>query len=280
MSPYVQTRTPWRARATASSTSGPSVTHTGQPGPTMSRSAGGITARRPKRAMACSWLPHTCMTATWRPMASTVRRSASVSARARAGSRNFSSRVRSGPGMVMRGLRPGPPGRAHRVPPLPRWVPPRCAPSSRRSRRAACAAASEEGFRPSPARSRRASTPLAVLGSRLLLAGSDLAAHVRRHEIVGPGGAAEHLVEERQRLLHLLGRDSADGEADVVQDVVADLHRLVDDVEPELLADPEEVDRGREAIDRDHLSGNTQAHALAPVTRSPPRSPPSPDPGR
>ncbi len=92
MSPYVHTRTPWPASATASSTSGASVTHTGQPGPMMSRSAGGSTARRPKRAMACSWLPHTCMTEMGAADGVDVRaRSASASARARAGSRNFSS---------------------------------------------------------------------------------------------------------------------------------------------------------------------------------------------
>src|SRR5512142_3037487 len=107
----------------------------------MSRSAGGSTARRPKRAMACSWLPHTCMIVTGRPMASTLRRSASASARARTGSRNFSSLAESAAAIAL------------------------------------------------------------VLG----LPGRDLAAHVRGHEVVGTGRAAQHLVEQGQRLLRLLG---------------------------------------------------------------------------
>ena len=92
MSPYVQTRAPIAASATASSTSGVSVTQTGQPGPMMTERSRGKLARRPNRAMACSWLPHTCMTLMGeRPMAFTSRSSACASARARAGSRNLSS---------------------------------------------------------------------------------------------------------------------------------------------------------------------------------------------
>ena len=57
-------RTPWRASATPSSTSGMSVMHTGQPGPMMTLSARGKAARSPNRAIACSWLPQTCITET------------------------------------------------------------------------------------------------------------------------------------------------------------------------------------------------------------------------
>src|ERR1041384_1163655 len=79
-------RTPWRASAIASSISGRSVMQTGQPGPMITLSAGGKAARRPNFAIACSWLPHTCMTETSRPSAAGA--SAAASAFARAGSRN------------------------------------------------------------------------------------------------------------------------------------------------------------------------------------------------
>src|SRR5688500_2109106 len=85
-------RTPWPASATPSSTSGTSVMHTGQPGPMMTFNARGSVARRPNRAMACSWLPQTCITDTGsRPISPTTPPSAIDSARARPGSRNFSS---------------------------------------------------------------------------------------------------------------------------------------------------------------------------------------------
>src|SRR3954469_8132343 len=65
---------------------------TGQPGPMTTLSSAGNAARSPKRAIACSWLPQTCMTETGaRPISRTVRASAAESAAARAGSRNFSS---------------------------------------------------------------------------------------------------------------------------------------------------------------------------------------------
>src|SRR4029079_6561899 len=66
--------------------------HTGQPGPITTSRSSGKALRRPKRAMACSWLPQTCITETGeRPISRTVRASADDSAAARAGSRNFSS---------------------------------------------------------------------------------------------------------------------------------------------------------------------------------------------
>src|SRR5688572_1400025 len=85
-------RTPCRASATPSSTSGTSVMQTGQPGPMMTFNDRGSAARRPKRAMACSWLPQTCITDTGsRPISPTIPPSVIDNARARAGSRNFSS---------------------------------------------------------------------------------------------------------------------------------------------------------------------------------------------
>src|SRR5438132_254862 len=86
-------RTPWRASATPSSTSGTSVMQTGQPGPMITFRLFGNTARSPNRAMACSWLPQTCITLTVLPTSSTARCSALVSRRARCGSRNFSSAI-------------------------------------------------------------------------------------------------------------------------------------------------------------------------------------------
>src|SRR5512140_584794 len=97
-------RTPCSARATPSSTSGTSVMQTGQPGPMMTFRFLGQTERRPKRAIACSWLPQTCMTLATRPMSSVARCSARVSARARAGSRNFISASWGSLSRRMRGL--------------------------------------------------------------------------------------------------------------------------------------------------------------------------------
>src|SRR5512138_761893 len=65
---------------------------TGQPGPMITSSSRGNVARKPKRAIACSWLPHTCMIDTGaRPIAAVACFNAATSAAARSGSRNFSS---------------------------------------------------------------------------------------------------------------------------------------------------------------------------------------------
>src|SRR5512142_57114 len=89
-------RRPSCASTMASSTSGTSVTHTGQPGPMITFRSRGNTLRRPNLAIACSWLPHTCITETGaRPISATTRSSAPASARAFAGSRNRSSRAPS-----------------------------------------------------------------------------------------------------------------------------------------------------------------------------------------
>src|SRR5581483_1276203 len=145
-------RTPCRARATPSSTSGTSVMQTGHPGPMITFRLLGKTARSPNRAIACSWLPQTCITLTGLPVSSTARCSARVSRRARCGSRNFSSAV---PGSF--------PGR---------------------------------------------------------IGGLDLVSHVGRHQILG-FGLAQDGVEERQRLADLVLGNAMDGEADVVEHVIA-----------------------------------------------------------
>src|ERR1051326_2542526 len=89
-------RRPSCASTIASSTSGTSVTHTGHPGPMITLRLRGRMARRPNLAIACSWLPHTCMTETGaRPISATTRSSAPASALALAGSRNRSSRAPS-----------------------------------------------------------------------------------------------------------------------------------------------------------------------------------------
>src|ERR1041384_1289394 len=83
------------ASTTASSTSGRSVTQTGQPGPMITSSVSGKSERSPNLAMDCSWLPQTCITE--RGSASGGQRCSSTEARARAfsGSRNLSSRAPS-----------------------------------------------------------------------------------------------------------------------------------------------------------------------------------------
>ena len=60
----------------------------------------GKAARRPKRAMACSWLPQTCMTETRRPMSLVSAARAAESALALAGSRNLSWVVPGGGGVM------------------------------------------------------------------------------------------------------------------------------------------------------------------------------------
>src|ERR1051326_980497 len=111
MSPYVAMRTPSSASTTPSSTSGTSVTQTGPPGPMLTVSDFGKSERSPNFAMACSWLPQTCMTATGRAMSSIRRCSVAASERALAASRKFSGGIRRPP-------------RSRRARPRP-WHPPR-----------------------------------------------------------------------------------------------------------------------------------------------------------
>src|SRR6266542_2383068 len=85
---------PCRARATPSSTSGKSVMQTGQPGPMMTFKSVGKVSRRPNFAIACSWLPRTCMTETGeRPISAVTRAIVSARRRASPGSRNLSCRI-------------------------------------------------------------------------------------------------------------------------------------------------------------------------------------------
>ena len=178
--------TPWRASATPSSTSGMSVMHTGQPGPMITFRSFGNVARRPKRAIACSWLPQTCMTETGeRPISAVTPRDRPASRRASSGSRNLTSAAR---------------GRVARL--------------------------------------MGVFCPVAV----------DLAAHVGGHQVVLARLGEQRLVEG-ERLADLLGRDPADREADVVEDVVARRNRLIHDVETDLAADAPEVDGSRQAVD-------------------------------
>src|SRR5450631_2822641 len=68
-----------------------SVMHTGQPGPMMTFRSFGKVARSPNFAIACSWLPQTCMTETGdRPISAVTRAIVSARPRATAGSRNLS----------------------------------------------------------------------------------------------------------------------------------------------------------------------------------------------
>src|SRR5512141_1061714 len=68
-----------------------SVMQTGQPGPMMTFRSFGKVARRPNFAIACSWLPQTCITETGeRPISFVTRAIVSESLRAVPGSRNLS----------------------------------------------------------------------------------------------------------------------------------------------------------------------------------------------
>src|SRR6188768_3002542 len=75
-----------------------SVMHTGQPGPMMTLRPRGKLERSPYFAIACSWLPHTCITDTVRPIDPTVWYRAAVNSRARVGSRNSRRDVASSVG--------------------------------------------------------------------------------------------------------------------------------------------------------------------------------------
>src|SRR5450759_1616851 len=73
-----------------------SVTQTGQPGPMMTLSSFGKVERSPNLAIACSWLPQTCITETGeRPISRVTRAIVAARRRAVAGSRNLSWRVLS-----------------------------------------------------------------------------------------------------------------------------------------------------------------------------------------
>jgi hypothetical protein len=59
-------------------------------------------------------------------------------------------------------------------------------------------------------------------------------------------------------------RDAADGEPDVIQHVVARLHRLIDEIEPDASPDSPEVhDRG-EFVDFGDQSRNAKTHTVPP----------------
>src|SRR5512133_63637 len=217
MSPKVATLIPCRASQTPSSTSGASVTQTGHPGPMITSSAFGKFARRPYFAIACSWLPQTCMIVIGaRPISPTSETRVRPSSAASSGSRNFTSRA-------------------------------------------------------SPRRSDIAVSPR----------GLELAPHVGAHQVVL--GGSEQLLVQRQRVADRLVGDAADGESGMVEDVVADLHGHVDDVEPDLTLDSPEIDRGGHVVDFEDATGNSKAHGRPPwrmralaTTAWPNAMPPSP----
>src|SRR3954469_1965871 len=217
MSPNVATRTPCRASSTPSSTSGTSVTQTGQPGPMITLSFFGKSERNPNFAIACSCEPQTCMTDTSRPISRISASSCCASARASSGSRKWSA-----------GVSPAASGRLARSRSWsPGGTPDDCGLEVR--------APSDIGR-------------------------FDLAEDVGGHRIVLVALGEERFVQ-RQRLDDRVGRNAADGEADVIENVVADRHMLVEDVETDLAAHAPEVDGGHAAVDVDHFAGDTETHA-------------------
>src|SRR5450830_290971 len=200
MSPYEAMTWPCRASATPSSTSGMSVTQTGHPGPMMTFRSFGKVARRPNFAIACSWLPQTCMTETGdRPISFVTRAIVSTSRRATVGSRNFSCIIAA------------------------------------------------------------VSRSLSIAAARPF----DLPPHVRRHEVVAAGFPHERLVEGERFADVFLG-NSADREADVVQDVIARRNRLVHDVEAHFAAHAPEIHDRDSPTDRHDLARNSEAHHRPP----------------
>src|SRR5215472_9152345 len=172
--------------------------HTGQPGPMMTSRSFGNALRSPYRAIACSWLPQTCITATGdRPICLTVCCSLAASAAARAGSRNFSSRAAS---LRMR-------LRSH-------------------------------------------------FGRGRSL---DFTAYVVRHQVVVRRFAQQLLVHPQRAFDVVLG-NASNRVADVVQDVVAWLHSLVDELEPHAAFHAEEVDNRLIVVNLNDPSGYTEAH--------------------
>src|ERR1043166_7118907 len=143
--------------------------HTGQPGPMMTLRPRGNTARSPNLAIACSWLPQTCITDTGtRPTCAVVRTSASASAFARTGSRNSSCPV-----ILL------------------------VAPSAHTS-----------DFR---------------LSARL-----HLPTHIGHHQIV-VRAFPQQLFVQSERAFHIRRRHPTNGEADMIENVVANRDRLVNE---------------------------------------------------
>jgi hypothetical protein len=87
----------------------------------------------------------------------------------------------------------------------------------------------------------------------------NLASDVGCHEVFAATVAAalsQQLFVELEGHLDVFRWYPSDGESDVVQDIVTDGHRLVDQVEPHTATDAPEVHERRELVDFGHESWN------------------------
>jgi hypothetical protein len=86
----------------------------------------------------------------------------------------------------------------------------------------------------------------------------NLASHVGCHEVLAAAPVAAALLQqlfvELESRLHVFRWYPSDGESDVVQDIVTDGNRLVDQVEPHTATNAPEVHERRELIDFGHES--------------------------
>jgi hypothetical protein len=90
----------------------------------------------------------------------------------------------------------------------------------------------------------------------------NLPSYVGCHEVLAaaaPVAAAllQQLFVELESHLDVFRRYPPDGEADMVQDIVPDGHRLVDQIEPHTATNAPEVHERRELVDFGHESWNT-----------------------
>ena len=88
----------------------------------------------------------------------------------------------------------------------------------------------------------------------------DLGAHVGGHQIFIGGGVAQQLFVQLQRRGDLAGGNAPNREANVVEDVIARLYGLVDDVEADLTPHAPEINCRNAAVDVDDLPRHSETH--------------------
>ena len=83
--------------------------------------------------------------------------------------------------------------------------------------------------------------------------------YIGRHHVLGLR-FAQQLFVERQGLPDLVRRDLADGEPDVVQDVIARDDRFIDHIQPGFPPGTPEIHDSGDAVDFHHSTRNSEAH--------------------